>query len=115
MGRKGKETLVEEDIKGRNMFYHTFVVTKHTVPSVGNDKCVYGLRQAMYYEGLKAYQDYTTPTYYDHYFRHLYTILKYIDNNKNLLNWDEQYQYASILRSTLSRQEQPFWYFLSTG
>lgn len=111
MGRKGKETLVEEDVKGRNMFYHTFVVTKHAVASVGNGKCVDGLRQALYYEGLKAYQDYTTPTYYDHYFCHLYTILKYIDNNKNLLNWDERCQYASILRSTLSRHELVWLYY----
>ncbi|MCI7556234.1 MAG: putative phage abortive infection protein [Bacteroidales bacterium] len=111
LGRKGKETLVEDIINGRDVFYHTFVKTKHTLPFEGAVKEVDGMRQALYYGGFKVYHEYTSPTYFDHYFRHLYTILKYIDQNEKLLSKAGQYQYASILRATLSRHELVWLYY----
>lgn len=43
-------------------------------------------------------------TYFDHYFRHLYTIIKFVDN-ADFLSFDEKYKYTSMVRATLSRYE----------
>lgn len=42
----------------------------------------------------------------DHYFRHLYRIFKYIDDaDDKLINSKKKYEYASIVRATLSQYE----------
>lgn len=46
------------------------------------------------------------PQYLDHYFRHLYRMVKFVDETKLLPdNFDERYQYTSMIRATLSRYE----------
>lgn len=47
---------------------------------------------------------------FDHYFRHLYTILKFIEEN-NWLGEERQYQYATFVRATLSRYELVMLYY----
>lgn len=42
----------------------------------------------------------------DHYFRHLYRIIKYIDKADSfLISDDKKYEYTSIVRATLSQYE----------
>ena len=42
----------------------------------------------------------------DHYFRHLYRIFKYIDDaDKNTISDEDKYEYAGIVRATLSQYE----------
>ena len=42
----------------------------------------------------------------DHYYRHLYRIFKYIDDSdSNLISEDKKYEYAAIIRATLSPYE----------
>ena len=42
----------------------------------------------------------------DHYFRHLYRIFKFIyEADKTLISNDKKYEYASIVRATLSQYE----------
>ena len=42
----------------------------------------------------------------DHYFRHLYRIFKYIDDSDDrVINKEKKYEYASIVRATLSQYE----------
>lgn len=42
----------------------------------------------------------------DHYFRHLYRIFKYIDDaDKNIISDEKKYEYAGIVRATLSQYE----------
>lgn len=57
-------------------------------------------------EGMKEYTNSVLPTYYDHYFRHLYRIIKFVDESKLLPNsYKEKYSYTSIVRAQLSRYE----------
>lgn len=46
----------------------------------------------------------------DHYFRHLYLILKFIDNS-TILNNQDKIQYADIIRSSLSQYELVFLFY----
>ena len=67
--------------------------------------------------GFSQYELYYTPTLFDHYFRHFYTILKFIDKedipegNKRIFSDEELYGYAKILRATLSRYELVWLYY----
>ena len=46
------------------------------------------------------------PSYFDHYFRHLYRIIKFVDESPLLLNsFEDRYQYTSMVRAQLSRYE----------
>lgn len=66
----------------------------------------------MYFEGLEAYDDSDLPTVFDHYFRHLYRIVKFIDNpNHTFLTDDDRYTYAANLRGTLSKYELVWLYY----
>lgn len=60
--------------------------------------------------GSEAYNQLTEITTFDHYFRHLYRIIKFIDKNK-ALNDKEKYAYISIVRATLSRFELVWLYY----
>lgn len=68
-------------------------------------------------EGLSGYVDSEVRTMLDHYFRHFYTILNFIDKSSAFDddNPDEayknKYQYAKILRATLSRYELVLLYY----
>ncbi len=60
------------------------------------------------YFGLEGYEKSIELPIFDHYFRHLYQIVKFIDNSKFLDKSDEieeRYKYTSILRATLSPYE----------
>lgn len=54
--------------------------------------------------GHQAYSNIVATTRFDHYFRHLYRIYKYIDAS-DLIADDERYDYACIIRSQLSDYE----------
>ncbi len=48
----------------------------------------------------------------DHYYRHLYRIFKYIDDaNSNLIDKNKKYEYATIVRATLSPYELIMLYY----
>lgn len=54
--------------------------------------------------GCQAYSSIIATTRFDHYFRHLYRIYKYVDTS-DLIADDERYDYACIVRSQLSEYE----------
>ena len=87
---------------GRNLFYYVVCSCKHNVSE--GDKKLNGLREVIYYKGLSHVNDYMTMGKFDHYFLHLYTILKFI-KEKEWLGDEKQYQYATFIRATLSRFE----------
>lgn len=80
-----------------------------------------GLSFALKKDGLIGYDDSENRTLFDHYFRHLYSILKFIDETKVFDSEDlrevgesvfeAKYRYTSILRSTLSRYELVLLYY----
>lgn len=105
LGRIAKEVIVNKDVNGRELFFYSFVERPHYFNLAdGSTKKVKGMRIYLYYNGISSYDDSYTPTYFDHYFRHLYTIIKFVDN-ADFLSFDEKYKYTSMVRATLSRYE----------
>lgn len=49
--------------------------------------------------------------HFDHYFLHLYRIIKFVDESNLIENEVERYKYISILRATLSRYELVFLFY----
>lgn len=112
MGRRQKQIHIDRLFQGRNFFRYTFVDCVHYIKGANKDAVeVYGLSGVMYANGFSQYDKYNTATYFDHYFRHFYRILKFIKQNDGMLSYDEQYQYASMLRATLSRYELVWIYY----
>jgi len=80
-----------------------------------------GIKSIMYNRGIRGYEEFDILPLFDHYFRHLYTILKFIDNTKVFDDEkmredgqsveDAKYKYTSILRSTLSSYELVLVYY----
>lgn len=110
---------IDENIRGRNLFYHAFCNIIHEVPtgkSIEVEK-LRGMNAVLKKGGLSLYEEMTTPTYFDHYFRHLYTILQFIDKedkkegDERLFSEEELYGYAKIVRATLSRYELVWLYY----
>lgn len=69
-----------------------------------------GLKELLTDFGTKEYEYQKVPTYFDHYFRHLYTLIKFV-HNTDFLIWEEKYRYTSIVRATLSRYELVWIYY----
>lgn len=107
-----KETPVDLQVTGRNLFSWSFLKMPHEIICSGEGKLVVnGMKTVLEKRGFKEYTKKKSATLYDHYFRHLYTILKFIDKNDAILTPPEQYQYASFLRATLSRYELVWLYY----
>lgn len=110
-GRFWKEVITQYQHKGRDLFHYAFMVVEHTVKDdTPQGHKVNGLYWVLYEKGLKSFDEYYTVSLFDHYFRHLYTILKFIDQN-DWLGENEQYKYATFLRATLSRYELVMLYY----
>ena len=107
-----KNIPVEHVYQGRNLFFFAFVQSKHKVAiDSQHNVTAYGLSGVMQMKGFSQYDQYYTSTFFDHYFRHFYRILKFIKQNENWLTFEEQYQYSSLLRATLSRYELVWMYY----
>ena len=61
--------------------------------------------------GLEGYCKADVPTYFDHYFRLLYRILKFVKDTPLITQFDEEYEYTSMLRAVLSRYELVWLYY----
>lgn len=68
-----------------------------------------GYRRYLTALGVKKYDDTMIPTYFDHYFRHLYKIVQFVDSQG--FEFEEAYRYVSFLRGTLSRYELVWIYY----
>lgn len=108
-----KDFPVDQNISGRNLFFHSFCNIIHEIPTGDSNEVrkVRGLKEVLEKYGFFYYKEMSTPTYFDHYFRHLYTILKFInkydvpEEEKRIMTDEDLYGYAKILRATLSRYE----------
>ena len=63
-----------------------------------------GVKDAIKANNYGVYSYISATTRFDHYFRHLYRIFKYVDTS-DLIPDDERYEYACIVRSQLSDYE----------
>lgn len=111
-GRSAKEILTKDEYRGRNLFYYVFVLCNHKLANqiFPYDTSASGLSEVIKFRGKACFDDYMTTTMFDHYFRHLYTILKFIEEN-DWLGETKQYQYATFVRATLSRYELVMLYY----
>lgn len=113
-----RSEVEEHKYQGRNLFSHKFAYGIHDTYDSNNRKMkVYGMGGVIAVFGFSQYELYNTPTLFDHYFRHFYTILKFIDKedipetDKRIFSDEELYGYAKILRATLSRYELVWLYY----
>lgn len=105
----GIETVTKE-LHGREVIRHIYDNVKKTVSN----------------KGLSHYQEAKDRDLLDHYFRHLYTILRFVDESDAYVpekdengnpkfnpqkEWELKYRYTTILRATLSRYEMLILYY----
>lgn len=111
-GRSAAEVLTKYEYRGRNLFYYVFKLCKHELANhtFPNNTSVSGLSEVIKLRGKDYFDDFMTTTLFDHYFRHLYTILKFISLNE-WLGMEKQYQYSTFVRATLSRYELVMLYY----
>lgn len=89
--------------KGREIFKEIYEFAQFTYEGLIYPKNT-GLKLILEKNGYTAYTKVFDTNRFDHYFRHLYRIFKYIDTT-NLINDEERYDYACIIRSQLSDYE----------
>lgn len=106
----GKEVITQSQHKGRDLFYYVFGEAKYIYYENNSSQESVGLFNLLRGWGLNSFDECYITNVFDHYYRHLYTILKFIDQNE-WLGEEEQYKYATFLRATLSRYELVMLYY----
>lgn len=107
--QKGREVYVNGLLRGRQVFAYIYWHKKTGGTPNGILTTIHG-------KGIEAYPSVPDIELLDHYFRHLYTILRYVDETDAFkLNEDgepdeayereQKYHYTTIVRATLSRFE----------
>jgi hypothetical protein len=71
----------------------------------------WGMGHAIAKLGMEGYMHSEVPTQFDHYFRLLYRILKFVKTSPLITKFEDEYEYTSILRATLSRYELVWLYY----
>ena len=103
---------VNRVVTGREVFRYTFEraeIYLNERDHYNQRKEVNGYRGFLNAKGLVSYDETWIPTIFDHYFRHLYKIIQFVD--KQGFSFEESYKYVSLLRGTLSRYELVWIYY----
>lgn len=97
--------------KGRQVFKCLF--EEQSVTDISPSIPDRGMRRVLDVHGLEAYGEVDFIGTFDHYFRNLYRIVKFIDEQEdNLLNYRKKYDYiANNVRSILSKYELIWLYY----
>lgn len=108
-----KNTSGSENVFGFRTQYETHIITGREVFrfTFEDRASINGYKYHLNEQGFSAYEYTLIPTYYDHYFRHLYKIIQFVDSQG--FPFDEAYKYVSLLRGTLSRYELVWIYYNS--
>lgn len=101
--------IKRQSVVGRDVFRYLFENVPLTYKMQDNRQEINGYRQYLFHEGFANYDSTLIPTYFDHYFRHLYKIVKFVDSQS--FSFEESYKYMSFLRGTLSRHELVWLYY----
>jgi hypothetical protein len=107
----GEKTKV---YKGRELFYEGFENLEVKIREEGSfveNSRFDTLRECIEKEGLQGYASVEMPTYFDHYFRLLYRILKFVEKTDLQESDKEKYVYTSMIRAILSRYELVWLYY----
>ena len=67
------------------------------------------LKNLIQSKGINGYNESDAISLYDHYFRYIYRIMKFVDDS--ILEYKDRYKYISILRAQLSRYELVWLYY----
>lgn len=86
---------------GRSLFREMYLNLK---VSIDKKQFYQGVKGAIQANNYSVYSYISATTRFDHYFRHLYRIFKYVDTS-DLIPKNERYEYACIVRSQLSDYE----------
>lgn len=86
---------------GRSLFREMYLNLK---VSIDKKQFYQGVKGAIQANNYGVYSYISATTRFDHYFRHLYRIFKYVDTSDLIPN-NERYEYACIVRSQLSDYE----------
>jgi len=70
-----------------------------------------GMRSIIVSFGHDGYMEVSSPSYFDHYFRFLYRILKFVETTPLITDFDEEYEYTCMLRAMLSKYELVWLYY----
>jgi len=70
-----------------------------------------GVQLVLKNEGLEGYVKADVPANFDHYFRLLYRIMKFVKDSPLITEFDDEYEYTSVLRAILSRYELVWLYY----
>lgn len=93
---------------GREFFKASFesMIVRIDLSSEEKSRIVHGgIRNTIKVKGLEGYMGADVPSYLDHYFRLLYRILKFVKDTPLITEFDDEYEYTSMLRAILSRYE----------
>ena len=102
------------ELIGRDTFKATFkeVTVLVDIPKDNQSHRSYrGMADTIKAVGLNGYCKSDIPTYFDHYFRLLYRILKFVKDTPLITEIDDEYEYTSMLRAVLSRYELVWLYY----
>lgn len=102
------------ELSGRELFENYFETVTVYVDIPTENRSVQGFRgmkNAIKGLGLDGYNKADAPAYFDHYFRLLYRILKFVKESPLITDFDQEYDYTSILRAILSRYELVWLYY----
>lgn len=94
--------------RGRDVFQAQFektVVYVDLKNEAKNKARFRGMKGALEKYNLDGYLYSDTPTCFDHYFRLLYRILKFVKTTSLVTTYEEEYEYTAMLRAVLSRYE----------
>lgn len=93
----GNDKLHNANIPGRQVF--RAIYEEKTRP-------FWGVKEGITKKGITSYEEDKDIGVLDHYFRHLYRVLKYIDEAPIFVNdKNKKYEYACIMRASLSQYE----------
>ena len=101
---------IDSDIKsqkGRDVFQFVYETGRDMI-WIGNEQRRCTLKEALSIDDnvKMSVSSMKNMWFLDHYFRHLYRIFKYIDDSDDrVINKEKKYEYASIVRATLSQYE----------
>ena len=108
--RNVERSFVTDEAVGRDVFRYLFRDESFSYESDGNENYIRnGYHEFIHVIGLKDYNNTWIPTLFDHYFRHLYKIVQFVDDQG--FEFQEAYKYVSLLRETLSRYEMVWLYY----
>ena len=96
------------DLDGREIFQTLFERAVIYIPKPqreGEFVGIRGMKAVLERHGLEGYMNSEDPTLFDHYFGLFYRILKFVRTSTLITRFEDEYEYTSILRATLSRYE----------